>query len=417
MKLPVYVLLLLLLAPGLAGAKAKKIDDYHWIGVERVVAIGDLHGDYGQYIKVMQSAGLLDKKGKWSGGKTHLVQTGDITDRGADSRKIIDHLVKLAKQAKRKGGYVHLLIGNHETMNVIGDLRYVTEGEFNAFTTRNSQRMQDLQWERQLEWMRANILTFEEINLDTYRQEWEQNVPLGWVEHRIAWVLTGAYGGWVKDNPVAIQVNDSIFLHGGISAEYCKFSLRSLTEQVMVAMENYDPSITTIVNDELGPLWYRGLAQEDEADVFSQTLDNILDRYGAKRIVVGHTPTGGVVWPRFDQRVIVNDTGIAAYYGSHKGVLELTADGATAIYGDQRIPLPVNNSGREDYLRAVIEADANNAQLKSRLARMLAPPVEEAVTDDQGEADQGESDQRESDQGEGGQPAIEEITSGPGICQ
>ena len=107
MKLSTIVLLLLLLAPGLSEAKAKKVDDYHWTGVERVIAIGDLHGDYGRYIDVMESAGLINKSGKWIGGKTHLVQTGDITDRGADSRKIIDHLVKLAKQAKKKGGYVH----------------------------------------------------------------------------------------------------------------------------------------------------------------------------------------------------------------------------------------------------------------------------------------------------------------------
>ena len=116
MKLSRLLLFLILLAPGLADAKAKKVDNYHWTGVERVVAIGDLHGDYGRYIDVMESAGLIDKSGKWSGGQTHLVQTGDITDRGADSRKIIDHLVKLSKQAKKKGGYVHLLIGNHEEM-------------------------------------------------------------------------------------------------------------------------------------------------------------------------------------------------------------------------------------------------------------------------------------------------------------
>jgi hypothetical protein len=401
MKLPAFILLLVLLAPGQANAKAKKIDDYHWTGVERVVAIGDLHGDYAQYIKVMQSAGLLNKSGKWSGGKTHLVQTGDITDRGAESRKIIDHLVKLVKQAKKKGGYVHLLIGNHESMNVVGDLRYVSEGEFKAFTTRNSARLQNMQWERQVEWMRGNILTFEEINLETYRKEWEQKVPLGWVEHRMGWALSGDYGGWVKDNPVAIQINDTIFLHGGISAKYCEFSLQSLTEQVIAAMENYNPSVTTIVDDPLGPLWYRGLAQEEEAEVFGQTLDNILNRYGAKRIVVGHTPTGGVVWPRFDQRVVVNDTGIAAYYGSHKGVLELTSEGATTIYGDQRIPLPVSNTGRKEYLRAVIEADSNNAQLKSRLARMLAPPTQEATPTE--------------DQIEDEQPAPAEII--PGTCQ
>ncbi len=396
-SLPVLILLLALLANGVAVAKAKKLDDYHWTGVERVVAISDLHGDYERYIDVMQSAGLIDKSGKWSGGETHLVQTGDITDRGPDSRKIIDHLVKLSKQAKKKGGYVHLLIGNHETMNVVGDLRYVSPGEYKAFETKNSARLQEMQWERQLEWMRVNTPDFEALDLEAFRQEWNQQVPLGWVEHRQAWSFNGEYGKWVEGNQVAVQINDTIFLHGGISAEYCKLSLRSLTEEVIAAMQNYDPAVTSIVNDPLGPLWYRGLALEEETDLFSQTLDNILKRYGANRIVIGHTPTGGVVWPRFDQRVVANDTGIATYYGAHKGLLELTSEGATAIYGDQRIPLPTQNGGREDYLRAVIEADSNNTELKERLARMLAPPpdvtdaVEDAESAEAGEALNGET--------------------------
>lgn len=404
MKLSLLMLVLLsaLLVSVPADAKTKKVDDYHWTGVERVVAIGDLHGDYGQYIKVMQSAGLINKGGKWSGGETHLVQTGDITDRGDDSRKIIDHLVKLKKQAKKKGGYVHLLIGNHETMNVIGDLRYVAPGEFKAFATKNSKRLQNLQWERQVEWMQVNVPEFAEMDLETYRQDWEKQVPLGWVEHRQAWSFKGAYGKWVEDNQVAIQVNDTIFLHGGISEKYCKFSLQSLTEQVIVAMQNNDPSIVTAMNDPLGPVWYRGLAEKDETDeIYGQTLDNILKRYGAKRIVFGHTPTGGVVWPRFDQRVVANDTGIATHYGAHKGVLELTSKGATAIYGDQRIPLPADNSGRENYLLAVIQADSNNAHLKQRLARMQAPPQDEKVATVDGENVQTE----------------EAVMPSPGTCQ
>jgi len=406
MKLSLLVLTLFsaLLVNGAAGAKAKKVDDYHWTGVDRVVAIGDLHGDYGQYIEVMKSAGLINKSGKWIGGETHLVQTGDVTDRGADSRKIIDHLVKLSKQAKKKGGYVHLLIGNHETMNVIGDLRYVSPGEYAAFTTKNSARLQTMQWDRQVEWMRANNPDFETMDLEAFRKEWEQQVPLGWVEHRQAWSLNGKYGQWVSDNAVAVQINDTIFLHGGISAKYCKFSLQSLTEQVMAAMQLNDPSAVTAMNDPLGPVWYRGLAQEKEEDIFSQTLDNILDRYGARRIVIGHTPTGGVVWPRFDQRVVANDSGIATYYGAHKGLLELTPKGATAIYGDQRIPLPSLNSEREDYLRMVIEADSNNTQLKERLARMLAPPVEESV------------EPTEQPEGSGDSPT-EEVIQIPGTCQ
>jgi hypothetical protein len=408
MRLASFVIVLCLLASDPVDAKAKKIDDYHWTGVERVIAISDLHGDYEQYINVMQSAGLIDSKGKWSGGGTHLVQTGDITDRGASSRKIIDHMRKLAKQAKKKGGYIHMLIGNHEAMNVVGDLRYVSAGEFAAFAGRNSARLQELQWQNQLEWMGGNYPGFAELDLVAYRKEWQKNVPLGWVEHRQAWVLSGDYGKWVKDNQVAVQVNDSIFLHGGISDRYCKFSLQSLTEQVIAAMESNDPSADSIVNDEWGPLWYRGLAQEKESEPFSQTLDNILSRYGAKRIVVGHTPTGGVVWPRFDQRVVVNDTGIGSHYGSHKGLLELTADGLNAIYGDQKIPLPLKNEDREDYLRAVIEADSNNAQLKARLAKMLAPPTEQKdVTPETGAADGAAQSA----------PMVVEPTLSPGTCQ
>jgi len=403
------ILLLALLVSGGADAKAKKIDDYHWTNVDRVVAIADIHGDYGQFIKAMRSAGLIDKSGKWSGGETHLVQTGDVPDRGPDTIKIIDDLVKLRKQAKKAGGYVHLLIGNHEAMNVEGDLRYVTPAEFAAFTTRNSERYRELQWQRQLEWMKANTPNFDELDLDAYRQEWEKQVPLGWVEHRQAWSVNGEYGKYVLGNQVAVQINDTIFLHGGISAKYCKLSLETMTDEVHTALELNDRTAQTIVDDPLGPLWYRGLALEKESDdIFSQTLDNILDRYGAKRIVVGHTPTGGVVWPRFERRVIVNDTGLATYYGAHMGVLELTADGITAIYGDKKIPLPADDAGRVDYLRAVIEADPNNAMMKQRLARMLAPA--DNATD---ESPDGEPE----DQAATGEPSAEAVSRVPGTCQ
>lgn len=403
LKFQVVLLALSMLLPGMSLAKAKKVDDYHWTGVERVIAIGDLHGDYQQFLNVMMSAGLIDKKGKWTGGETHLVQTGDITDRGDGSREIIDHLVKLAKQAKKKGGYVHMLIGNHEAMNMIGDLRYVTKGEFASYAGRNAEKLQDMQWQRQLEWMKVNQPGFEELDIDAYKKEWQEKVPIGWVEQRIAWSKDGDYGKWVEDNQVAVQINDSIFLHGGISAKYCKFSLESLTDQMVTALVNFDPASTdTIVDDPLGPIWYRGLAQEKESDVYSQTVTNILQRYGAKRIVIGHTPTGGIVWPRFDQRVIANDTGIGSYYGSHTGILELQGDNLTAIYGDNRIPVPSDNAGREDYLRAVINADANNDALKKRLAEMTTPSEQVAA----GEAD---ADMPQENQ--------ESVTALPGTCQ
>ena len=120
-------LVVLLLAGGSAAAKDT------WIGVERIIAIGDVHGDYEQFVKLLRTAGLIDDNEDWAGGPTHLVQTGDVPDRGAATLKVMGLLMKLEKQARKAKGYVHALIGNHEAMNMYGDLRYVHPGEFSAF--------------------------------------------------------------------------------------------------------------------------------------------------------------------------------------------------------------------------------------------------------------------------------------------
>ena len=117
-----------------------------------MVAVGDVHGDYAEFVSVLRSAGLIDEKGRWTGGKAHLVQTGDVLDRGADSRKVMDLLMSLEKQAAKAGGRVHALIGNHEAMNLYGDLRYTTPGEFAAFRTDQSEKLRTAFWEREVEW-------------------------------------------------------------------------------------------------------------------------------------------------------------------------------------------------------------------------------------------------------------------------
>src|SRR5687768_13352063 len=127
-RMPARLLLLALLLAALLCGNT-------WEGVERVVAIGDVHGDFKQFLEVLRYADLIDGKNKWTGGKTHVVQLGDIPDRGPDTRKIMDLLIDLEKQAKKKGGMVHVLIGNHDAMNVYGDLRYTTPEEFAAFKT------------------------------------------------------------------------------------------------------------------------------------------------------------------------------------------------------------------------------------------------------------------------------------------
>src|SRR5512134_1759108 len=110
------------------GASACEFDS-----VDRVVAVGDVHGAYDQFLEILKAAAVIDRRNRWTGGKTHLVQTGDVLDRGAHSMKVVEFLRRLAREAERAGGKVHALLGNHEAMRMLGDFRYVDRGEYAAF--------------------------------------------------------------------------------------------------------------------------------------------------------------------------------------------------------------------------------------------------------------------------------------------
>ncbi len=126
--------------PAAAGAKDEGCE---LTGAARVVAIGDVHGAYPEFLAVLRLAGLIDAKDRWSGGKTHFVQTGDILDRGTETRPVMELLMRLEGEAKKAGGRVHALLGNHEVMNVLGDLRYVSREEYKAFETPRSRETWD----------------------------------------------------------------------------------------------------------------------------------------------------------------------------------------------------------------------------------------------------------------------------------
>lgn len=364
-----YLLLILVLATQVTPGAAREIDEHRWEGVERIVAIGDLHGDYDAYREVLRLAGITNRRGRWAAGEAHLVQTGDIADRGPDTLRIIRHLDGLARQARRAGGRVHHLIGNHEAMNVYGDLRYVSPGEFRAFVNHDSARVRDRYFAALMEHMRETEPDRHAALPDDYREQWNRDHPLGWVEHRLAWDPRwnpdGELFQWVMASKVAVQLNDMIFVHGGISREYYRHELGSLTRMVHDALKLEDTADLGIVTDETGPLWYRGLAGTPPATT-PETVSAILKRHEARHIVIGHTPTGGVIWPRHDTGVILIDTGMGAYYGGHIGWLEYSDGRLRAGYPGGVLQLPGRDGERLDYLERVMEMQPDNANLKQR---------------------------------------------------
>ena len=305
----------------------------------RIVAVGDLHGDYSAWLDIAHDARLIDARGRWAGGKTTLVQLGDVTDRAPDSLKIIRSLQQLAKQAPRSGGKVVVVLGNHEAMNLLGDLRYTTPGEFAAFAGTQSAERRERAYAANKSVIEASYRAKDPTLSETaIHAAWIAATPLGWVEHRLAWKPDGELGRWATRNPAIVKIGDTLFVHGGISAEYSEMPIDVINRRARDAMTAMDDNPKSILNDPLGPLWYRGLAGPDpEADAeraaaprprptIDQELTTVLSAYGARRLVIGHTPSLAGIAITNGDRLIRIDTGISRFYGGPLTWLEIVGD-------------------------------------------------------------------------------------------
>ena len=340
-----------------------------WSNVQRIVAVGDVHGDYGQFVALLRQAGVVDKKDKWSGGKTHLVQTGDIPDRGPETRKILGLLMKLERQAKKAGGFVHPLIGNHEAMNMYGDLRYVTPEEYEAFEDRDSERLREYAYELHVKGLEENPPQEGLPALDdAYQAQWESDHPLGYFEHRNAFSPEGEYGSWIRKNNAVIKINDTIFVHGGLSPKYVDWGIETLDQQISAELNDFSKIRGGVAIDAEGPLWYRGLAIAPE-ETLAEHVDLLLSNHDARRIVIGHTPTAGTVLPRFGGKVLMIDVGLAGYYGSRPACLVIENGKPYTLHRGQRLELP-RDASSEEMLRYVKAAAALDPQ-PSPLAGMI----------------------------------------------
>ncbi len=357
-----------------------------WDAPERIVAVGDVHGDFDQFVTILRQADLIDERDRWSGGNAHLVQMGDILDRGPDSRKAVDLVRALQKQAKRDGGLVHVLIGNHEALNMAGDLRYVHPGEYAAFESRRSRRLQDAYYERFVAAIKQQKPERDWPTFDkAHRQDWNKKFPLGWVEHRQAWAPDGEYGEWARGNNAVIRIGRTLFVHAGLGPRFAERSIRDLNETVRaeLALGQAAPQDALIFDDE-GPLWYRGFALNTEGEAGEAEeahIEALLARYGVDRIIIAHTPLAGAVLPLFNARVLIVDVGLAAYYGGRQAYLEIKGETLTAVHRGTPLPIPDNDAGVEAYLEQAAALDPEPSPVagylaKRRKAREAAPDPE-----------------------------------------
>jgi len=319
----------------------------------RIVAVGDLHGDFQAWQTIARAAGLIDSAGHWAGGKATLVQLGDITDRQPDSLLIVRSLQQLQAEAPRAGGRVVVVLGNHEAMNLLGDFRYTTAGEFAAFADDRSLARREQYYLRISKQLLAEAKAANpSAQPSQVREAWIAQHPLGWVEHKAAWGPSGELGRWARSNPAIVKIGDTLFMHGGLAAEYSKLSMDEINRRVAAAMAAGDTGQPTILDDPLGPLWYRGLIQRDpDAEAVraklepgaarltaEQELMAVLAAYGAQRLVVGHTPDLKGIEFLYGNRLARADTGISRAYGGPLTWLEII--GGTMVPHNVARPAP-----------------------------------------------------------------------------
>lgn len=251
--------------------------------VKRIIAIGDLHGDYAATITALKKARLIDDKHNWIGSDTYVVQLGDQVDRGGrendrtdeDSEFKIMHLFdRLHKQAKLFGGAVYSLIGNHELMNVLGDFTYTSRMGIRHFGGKKGR--------------------------------YEQFKPGGRIAVNMA-----------KNRNVIMRIGDWIFVHGGITP---RLAAKYKIVEVNNLMRNYllgdvrladGTEFKELFLNPGGLLWTRRYS-EDKPDC--KSLFASLDLLGAKRMVVAHTPQNKIN-SRCKDCVWRIDTGMSKAFG------------------------------------------------------------------------------------------------------
>lgn len=283
---------------------AKGLDALRVVAAGRIVAIGDVHGDLAATRRAFRLAGAIDADDRWIGGSLVVVQTGDQLDRGDDEQAILDLLDRLVDEAKAAGGALVVLNGNHEVMNALGDLRYVTP---------------------------AGLRDFDDVagvNPDDPRFA---SVPAAARSRAAAFAPGGPYAKVLARRHIAAIVGDTVFVHGGISAEHVD-GLVELDAGVraLLAGERVSEQIVARAMDPEGPLWTRDFSWTEEPEV-CERLAAALAKLGVRRMVVGHTVQEGGITSACDQRVWRIDVGLAAHYGGPTQVLEIEGDAVRVL--------------------------------------------------------------------------------------
>jgi hypothetical protein len=218
---------------------------------ERLLALSDIEGNLGALVNLLRAGGVVDDGLEWTFGKGHLVFVGDMFDRGLHVTECLWLLYELQARAESAGGAVHLVLGNHEVMNLTGDLRYV-------------------------------------------RKKYRENAALLGEKLEELYARRTVLGRWLRTRNAIQRIGDELFVHGGISPAVAeaKVPIQALNDALRKGLladawtKPREGPLKWVADGKEGLIWYRGYVQNP---IDEKAMDAILAAYDARRVVVGHT--------------------------------------------------------------------------------------------------------------------------------
>jgi len=244
-------------------------DEIRITGKAPLFVVADTHGEYEILVAMLRKQGVVDEQLGWKYGRGHLVVLGDVFDRGPRHTEILWLLYRLEADARRAGGGVHLLLGNHETMVLLGDLRYLNP---------------------------LYVQSAEVLGVGSYSELFGNSSVLG---------------QWLRTLPTVLKINDLLCLHAGISRALLDsgLSLHDINTGVRALLEASAPTDAAqrgeLLLGTLGPLWYRGYFAEQSQfpTATMEDVDRTLKTFGVHRILIGHTIVSTIT-PLYEGKVI-----------------------------------------------------------------------------------------------------------------
>lgn len=287
---------------------------------ERIVAIGDVHGDLAGLACILRSRGLISKKGRWRGGDTQLVLNGDLVG-GKNARVLLHFILRLSQEATDEGGRIDALLGNH-------DVR--------VFSKKYQKRL--------------GKTLFQQLP-----------VTGAWGESpKAAFEGDTAYARFLRERNALLKIGSNVFAHGGLNAWAFRHHPRRINATIRAWIRfwqgvDVEPNPRTewvalgpnvdFETDSDGPLWTTSFkankqnqAEKESRDgsLDSGELSKLLRKYKAERLILGHAPTPSseilLFHPYYGEKVVMIDTRLSDRKKGRLSCLEITAEGLEGHY-------------------------------------------------------------------------------------